>query len=62
MLISLAKVPHIASGPREKPAPRIRIPWEGRAGTGEGATIIYSMQPRCYTTLGRQSLPGLQVL
>lgn len=57
MLISLAKVPHIASGSREKPAPRIRISWEGRIGPGEGATIIYSTQPpRCYTALG-QSVP-----
>lgn len=43
----------MASGPGEKPAPCTRISWEGRAGTGEGATIICSMQPlRCCTPLG----------
>lgn len=57
MLISLSKVPHIASGSREKPAPQIGISWEGRIGTGEGATIISSRQPpRRYTALG-QSVP-----
>lgn len=64
MLISLAKVPHIASGSWEKPVSRIRISWEGRDQYRGGSHHYLFRAATAVLTQHRasQSLPGLQVL